>query len=112
MGAVPAQAWVTLPVGSVASIGVIVTWQQKNHADKRSEWWRRTQWAFERTVSTDDTHAELGWKMLSALVRSRLATKDDSEIVQVIAEHAALGEPEGEDGDGTAASGRPQAAGT
>jgi hypothetical protein len=40
----------------------------------------------------------LGWKMLSALVVSRLATVDDCEIVHVIAEHAALSGPE--DGDG------------
>jgi hypothetical protein len=46
---VPAQAWVTLIVGSLAAIGVIVTWQQKNRADRRSEWWLRTTPAFERT---------------------------------------------------------------
>ena len=91
MGAVPAQAWVALTVGGVAATGLIFTWQQKNRADKRSEWWRRTQWAFERTFSTDDVQAELGWKMLATPVRSRLATKDDSEIVQVIAEHAGPG---------------------
>jgi hypothetical protein len=93
VGGVPGQAWVTLIVGSIATIGVVVTWQQKNRADKRSEWWRRTQWAFERTFTTDYDQAELGWKLLSALVSSRLATKDDSEIVQVIAEPAALSGP-------------------
>jgi hypothetical protein len=90
---VPAQAWVTLIVGSVATLGVIVTWQQKNRADRRSEWWRRTQWAFERTFTTDYDEAELGWNMLLTLAGSRLATRDDSEIAQVIAEHSALNEP-------------------
>lgn len=88
---VPAQAWVTLIVGGLAAIGVIVTWQQKNQADRRSEWWKRTQWAFERTFTTEYDEAELGWKMLAKLVRSTLATRDDSDIVQVIAEHVALG---------------------
>ncbi|MFN8100438.1 MAG: hypothetical protein U0Q20_02340 [Mycobacterium sp.] len=87
----PAQAWVTLIVGGVAAVGVIITWQQKNRADRRSEWWRRTTWAFERTFVADDSQAELGWKMLAALVGSTLATRDDSDIVQVIAEHAVLG---------------------
>lgn len=101
----PAQAWVTLIVGSLAAIGVIVTWQQKNQADRRSEWWRRTQWAFERTFHEDNVQAELGWKMLNALVSSRLATSDDSDIVQVIAEHAVLRalqviEEVGDDGEG------------
>ena len=83
----------TLIVGSVATVGVVVTWQQKNRADKRSEWWRRTQWTLERTFTTDYDQAGLGWKILFALVGSRLATKDDFEIVQVIAEHAALSGP-------------------
>ena len=69
-----------------------VTWRQKNDADRRSEWWRRTQWAFERTFNEDNVQAELElrWKMLNSLVSSRLATSDDSDIVQVIAEHAIL----------------------
>jgi hypothetical protein len=86
----PAQAWVTLIVGGVAAIGAIVTWQQKNRADRRAEWWRRTSWAFERTFSTDDTQAELGWEVLRALSRSTLATTDDSVIVQVIAQRTTL----------------------
>ena len=94
-------------VGGLATVGVLATWQQKNRADRRSEWWRRTTWAFERTFSTDDLQAELGWQMLDTLVRSTLATKDDSEIVQMIAEHAALSETgeEGGDGDREADSG-------
>lgn len=56
----PAQAWVTLLVGGVAAIGVIVTWQQKNRADRRSEWWRRSAWAFERSFSERDNRRRLG----------------------------------------------------
>jgi hypothetical protein len=87
---VPAQAWVTLIVGGFAVIGVVITWQQKNRADRRSEWWRRTQWAFERTFSSDDDEARLGWNLLATLMRSKLATRDDSDVVQVIAQHATL----------------------
>lgn len=88
----PAQAWVTLVVGIAATAGVLVTWQQKNTADRRSEWWRRTAWAFERSLGDNNVEAELGWKVLGTLVESRLATKGDSEVVQVIAQHVALGE--------------------
>ena len=87
----PAQAWVTLIVGLAATIGVLITWRQKNTADRRAEWWRRTTWAFERTFSSDDAEAELGWKVLETLVESKLATSGESDIVQVIAEHVALG---------------------
>lgn len=93
----PAQAWVTLVVGLVAAIGVIVTWQQRNIADRRSEWWRRTTWAYERTFSSVDTEAELGWRVLDTLVSSRLATRSDSDIVQVVAEHVALGDSDDEE---------------
>lgn len=86
----PAQAWVTLIVGLVAIGGVLITWWQKNTADRRSEWWRRVTWAFERTFSPDDTEAALGWKMLDTLLQSKLATRGDSDIVQVIGEHTAL----------------------
>ena len=88
----PAQAWVTLIVGGVAAVGVIITWQQKNRADRRSEMVATDDVGFERTFVADDSQAELGWKMLAALVGSTLATRDDSDIVQVIiAEHAVLG---------------------
>lgn len=99
---VPAQAWVTLIVGLVATLGVVVTWRQKNDADRRSEWWRRTAWAFERSLSDNATEAELGWKVLGTLVESKLATKADSDVVQVIAEHVALGELEEEGHNGGA----------
>lgn len=97
----PPQSWVTLIVGSLAAIGVIVTWQQKNRADRRSEWWRRTTWAFERTFSANDAQARLGWDILATLIRSRLATVDDNDIAQVIAEHATEGgaDKEGNDVD-------------
>lgn len=101
----PAQAWVALVVGGLATIGVIVTWQQKNRADRRSEWWRRTTWAFERTFSGDDTQAFLGWRMLKVLAGSKLATKDDSAFVLVIAQHAVKAtetDTSGEDEDGEA----------
>ena len=96
----PAQSWVTLIVGSVAAIGAIITWQQKNRADSRSEWWRRTAWAFERAFGDDAVQAQLGWNLLRALLRSTLATADDAEIIRVIAAHATLDEVDQEDPDG------------
>jgi hypothetical protein len=89
----PAQSWVTLIVGGLAAIGVIVTWQQKNQADRRSEWWRRTTWAFERSFSADNAESALGWAVLRTLMRSTLATKGDSDVVQLMAEHMTLEGP-------------------
>ena len=88
----PSQALVTLTVGTAATVGVVVTWQQKNIADRSPEWWRRAAWAFERSLSANDVEARLGWRVLRTLVGFKLATKNDSDVVQVIAEHVALDE--------------------
>lgn len=82
----PAQAWVTLIIGLIATIGVLVTWRQKNTADRRSEWWRRLAWAYERAFGDDPAEQELGWELINVLVASQLATSDDSDIVQVVGE--------------------------
>ena len=97
----PPQSWATLIVGGLAAAGVIVTSQQKNRPDRRSEWWRRTTWAFERTFSDNDAQARLGWSILYTLTWSKLATVDDIDIVQVIAEHAAIDDVGEEDGNDT-----------
>ncbi|WP_235673637.1 hypothetical protein [Mycolicibacter algericus] len=94
----------TLIVGGLATVGVIATWQQKNRADRRSEWWRRTTWAFERTFSDNDSQARLGWSILHTLIRSRLATVDDNDIVQVISEHAAVDDVGEEDANASRAN--------
>ena len=77
-------------VGVIAITGVLITWQQKNTADRRSEWWRRVTWAFERIFSLDDTQAALGWRVLTTLFQSKLVTRGDFDVVQAMAEHTAL----------------------
>lgn len=91
-----AQAWVTLVVGLAATGGGLAAWHQKNIADRRSEWWRRVTWALERTFSADDAEATLGWNLLKTLIQSKLATRGDRDVIQAIAEHAAIDDdPEG-----------------
>ncbi|SIS23082.1 hypothetical protein [Williamsia sterculiae] len=82
----PAQAWVTLVVGVVAAVGVIATWWQKNHADRRAEWWRRLSWAFDNALDEDPAKSSFGWLMVEHLGRSQLATKADDELLQKVAE--------------------------
>ncbi|MCF6390636.1 hypothetical protein L2K20_27015 [Mycobacterium sp. MBM] len=99
----PAQAWVTLIVGLIAIAGVLITWRQKNTADRRSEWWRRLAWAYERVFSDDPAEQELGWELINVLVASPLATKNDSDIVQVVGELFARSAAAEEGDDGEAA---------
>lgn len=95
----PAQAWVTLIIGLIATAGVLITWRQKNTADRRSEWWRRTTWALELTFSGEQDQRRLGWSLLLALATSKLVTKGESDILQAIAEHEALKGGEDDDGE-------------
>ena len=90
------ELFATLVLGLIATSGVLITWRQKNIADRRSEWWRRVAWAYERVFSADDEQQQLGWTLLKVLITSKLATKGDTDYVQAIAEHAAL---EGEEDD-------------
>lgn len=82
----PAQAWVTLIVGFAATIGVIVTWRQKQTADRRAEWWRRLSWAFDHSLSLDQDESDFGWLMIEHLAMSKLATRTDEEFFQAVAE--------------------------
>ncbi len=106
----PAQAWVTLIVGLTAITGVLITWHQKNTSDRRSEWWRRTSWALELTFSSSQEQRRLGWSLLLALASSKLVTQGDSDVLQAIAEHVALGALEGGDDDDGEASAEDDAA--
>jgi hypothetical protein len=47
---------------------------------------------FERSLSAIKLEAKLALKVLATLVASELATKTHFNVIQVIAEHAALGE--------------------
>jgi hypothetical protein len=106
---VTAQAWVTLFVGLAATVGVLVTWRQKNDSDRRSEWWRRAAWAFERSLSDSDAEAELGWKVLGTLVQPKLVTKSDFGVLRVIAEYVALDEFDDDEGRHRAGEGEDKA---
>lgn len=96
----PAQAWTTLIVGVAAAVGVIITWRQKQNADRRAEWWRRLSWAFDHSLSQDPDEADFGWLMVDHLSRSRLATAADEEFLQAVAERWISGDNDGTTGRG------------
>lgn len=76
--AAAAAALVTLVVGLSALI-------QKIRSDNRAEWWRRVQWAVERTHEDGPLQREAGLISLLHLVESRLATKADQRLIRDIA---------------------------
>jgi hypothetical protein len=84
-------AWWTI-VGSLAPLAALLaawlvynsarkTLKQREKADDRAEWWRRTQWALEATISEDDTMSGYGTGMLKLLADSELASADDRALL-------------------------------
>lgn len=57
------------------------TLKQREQADDRAEWWRRTQWALEATTDPDDTMSGYGTGMLKLLAQSDLASDDDRALL-------------------------------
>lgn len=56
---------------------------QKREADNRGEWWNRTQWALDSSLSADPRRAELGLGVLAVLADSGLASPEELEIITV-----------------------------
>lgn len=77
---VPAQAWITLFVGLVGFGGVSVGVLQRTYADRRAEWWRRTTWAVDHTLSDDPGAQLVGYDVLARLQASRLVVAADRTL--------------------------------
>lgn len=78
-------------IGAVVSLRTLrhraiadsATLSQQREADNRSEWWSRTQWALDSSLSADPRRAELGLGVLAVLADSRLASPEELEIITV-----------------------------
>jgi hypothetical protein len=82
-------AEVALIVAGTALLGTAATVGQKRLADRRDAWWGRTQWALERIFEpqgNDDTERVIGLVMLTALQGSRLATDEERDMLEQVAD--------------------------
>lgn len=81
--AIPSLA--ALAAAVVALLGVKRQIRQKDHADRRAEWWRRFERAVEWTTSPDALLSETGYNALYTLIRSPLATRDETALAEQVA---------------------------
>ena len=72
----------TLVVASVALYVGLRTIRQRDLADRRDQWWKRFVWATELTAGEDLAAKELGLDVLELLGRSRLAGREEVEILE------------------------------
>lgn len=84
----PAQAWITLFVGVLGIAGVIGTIRQRALADARAQAWQRITWCLDHTVSDNDAEAELGWRLYSTIITSKLITDTERAVLTEVAEYA------------------------
>lgn len=80
---------VALIVAGIALLGTAVTVGQKRLADRRDAWWARTQWALEHVLTPQDdgdTERTVGLLMLITLQGSRLATDEERDMLEQVAD--------------------------
>ena len=82
-------AEVTFIVAAIALLGTAATIIQKRFADRRDAWWGRTQWALEHILASqdnDETDRVVGLVVLTALQGSRLATDEERDMLEQVAD--------------------------
>lgn len=82
---------VALAVAGIALVGTAVTVAQKRYADRRDAWWARTQWALDHILTAssdddDDLEQAIGLVVLTALQDSGLATGEERDMLEHVAD--------------------------
>lgn len=87
------SAWIPLLAAVVGFVGVLLALMQKWRNDLRDAWWKRTQWALDKTMDASaDTGARvIGLTALRYMQRSDLATDSDREMLDKVADEILRG---------------------
>lgn len=75
-----------------AAFLAVIAWKNLKHqraSDARSEWWRRTQWALESSVSGDPKMERLGAEVLKSLAASELTNPEDKKLLDSVWQESA-----------------------
>ncbi|MFC9350268.1 hypothetical protein [Arthrobacter sp. NPDC057013] len=70
-----------------AVIAAWIAWRtlaQRREADRRDQWWKRTQWAIDLAMDRDSSRAVVGLVALKHLAASDLCTDEDYELLDKI----------------------------
>jgi hypothetical protein len=55
-----------------------------DQAARRTEWWRRTQWAIDLALDSEERRQEVGVLALNQLLDSELAQQDDRDVANAV----------------------------
>jgi bisphosphoglycerate-independent phosphoglycerate mutase (AlkP superfamily) len=59
---------------------------QRYRADRRDQWWKRTQWALDLVVSGEEDAVVLGLQVLEQQVAARTADAEDASFIAEVLE--------------------------
>lgn len=76
---------------------------QKDSADRKLQWWQRTQWAVDKVLHDEPGVRELGYRMLDQQAGSALADTEDLALIDAVYDTDLddaldIGSPEDDDG--------------
>jgi hypothetical protein len=82
-------AWATVAAAAAALVIGFGTIRQKWRTDQRDAWWKRTQWAIDKSLSANPVEREIGARAIGILVNQRLGVPNsDAALLQPAAERA------------------------
>lgn len=71
----------TIVVGGLAFVGAMAGLIQKQRADRHDAWWKRAQWAIDKSLSDDDQTRRVGLDAMLVLAQDRTATSADLDVL-------------------------------
>ena len=81
--------WATLIVAAVALLVGGATIAQKWRNDRRDAWWKRAQWAIDKSLSAERVDRQIGAEAMGVLVQERFAvSKSDVRVLKIALLHA------------------------
>lgn len=63
-------------------LGAGVTVFQRYRADRKEQWWKRTQWALELILRPEEDANVLGLDVLTQQVTAKVADREDAAVVR------------------------------
>lgn len=75
------QPAVTAASAVLVLIAAGITVRQRFVADRKDQWWKRTQWAFDLLLTQDEDSVVLGLDVLTQQMRTTVADKEDATMV-------------------------------
>jgi hypothetical protein len=75
-----------------------------DQAARRTEWWKRTQWAIDLALDPEERKQEVGVLAMNQLLYSELAEQDDRDVANAVMAALVLEADVGPDDDATTGS--------